>query len=252
MPIKQSSPLDFLRNKNPNNPINRIRKIRSILQSRLNRNIEAGDLGEIADTADVIGDIAMIAQEYPSVNMIDWTTDHTAIMVARALGYYLGDGSYSGLELDAIAMDGGAIADLVLAAFSDTDDIDVDPARAAIHIRSDGSIVVTQGHFVVNGLMNFDNGSAAIAGGVITATRSFMTIDTQGGAATDDLDTINGGVEGDLLILSTTVSTRDVTVKDLTGNIQCAGDFIMNTAADTITLIKSGGNWREVSRSSNA
>ena len=36
-----------------------------------------------------------------------------------------------------------------------------------------------------------------IAGGIITRTRSNHTVDTQADAATDDLDTISGGVEGD-------------------------------------------------------
>ena len=40
-----------------------------------------------------------------------------------------------------------------------------------------------------------------IAAGVITRTRSNHTVDTQGDDATDDLDTINGGVEGDILLL---------------------------------------------------
>ena len=48
-------------------------------------------------------------------------------------------------------------------------------------------------------------------------------MDTQGGAATDDLDTINGGSDGDLLILSTLDNARDVVVKHNTGNILLSG-----------------------------
>lgn len=192
-----------------------------------------------------------VAGTYPDTSIHQWLTDDTGERIARLLGYYLSDGTYSGLEIDVIAK-AGSTGDLVLACFTETDNIDVDPARAAIHLRSDGTIVVTQGRFVVNGLMNLDNSTATIASGVITATRSFMTIDTQGGAATDDLDTINGGSEGDILVLISTNNARDITVKDFTGNIQLNGDFLMDTTGDTLTLIKSSTNWKELSRSNNA
>ena len=90
-----------------------------------------------------------------------------------------------------------------------------------------------------------------IAAGVITVTKSYHQVDTEGGAGTDDLDTINGGVTGDMLILRSTAGGRDVTVKDSTGNLLLEGDFTLSTTSDTITLFFDG-SWRELSRSNNA
>lgn len=69
-----------------------------------------------------------------------------------------------------------------------------------------------------------------ISGGAITASRNVHTVDTEGGASSDDLDTINGAATGFWLILRTTASARDIVVKHGTGNITCAGaaDFTLS------------------------
>jgi len=103
------------------------------------------------------------------------------------------------------------------------------------------------------GKLNVPNaGELTISAGIVTATGGRHTIDTEGDAATDDLDTINGGTDGDILILNNADSTRDVTYKDATGNLHLSGDFIANGISDTITLINySGTDWFELSRSLN-
>lgn len=99
--------------------------------------------------------------------------------------------------------------------------------------------------------------SQTIATGVITIDQSsYVRVDTEGGAATDDLDTINGAlVDGQMLVLETANSSHDVTVKDDTGNIQLAGsvDFAMTTGRDKLTLIWNArsSKWQEISRSTN-
>ena len=92
-----------------------------------------------------------------------------------------------------------------------------------------------------------------IAAGAITVTNSFHKIDTEGGAATDDLTTINGGVNGMLLILAGNSNLRDVTLKDASVNLHLAGDFTMANANYKITLIFDDAtiSWHEVSRSAN-
>jgi hypothetical protein len=69
-----------------------------------------------------------------------------------------------------------------------------------------------------------------ISGGAITVSRNVHTVDTEGAAASDDLDTINGTATGFWLILRTTASARDIVVKHGTGNITCAGaaDFTLS------------------------
>ena len=73
-----------------------------------------------------------------------------------------------------------------------------------------------------------------IASGVITVTNSVHLVDTEAAGATDDLDTINGGSEQQILILGPVSGARDVVVKSGTGNIGCAGgvDFTMNQLGD--------------------
>lgn len=94
-----------------------------------------------------------------------------------------------------------------------------------------------------------------IASGIVTATRTRHRIDTESDAASDDLDTINGGTDGDLLILQGANAARVVTVKDAVDNIQLAGsDFDLNHPLDTLTLMYDGTNsmWVEISRASNS
>jgi hypothetical protein len=76
-----------------------------------------------------------------------------------------------------------------------------------------------------------------IASGVITVTRGYHTVATEGGASSDDLVTINGGVDGMTLVLRAVDAADTVVVKDGTGNIQGPGDVSLDNAQDTITLI---------------
>jgi hypothetical protein len=98
--------------------------------------------------------------------------------------------------------------------------------------------------------------SLTIASGVITVPNSSVgvcIIDTEGGAATDDLDTINGGFTGQVTVLTPASSARDVTVKDNTGNLRLNGDFVFASIQDTLTLMckENGSLWFELSRSNN-
>ena len=58
-----------------------------------------------------------------------------------------------------------------------------------------------------------------ISNGAITVTQTYHSVDTEGGAPTDDLDTINGGDVGDILILRGVSGARDVTIRHGVGNI---------------------------------
>ena len=94
-----------------------------------------------------------------------------------------------------------------------------------------------------------------IASGAITVTRHFHRVDTEGAAAADDLDTINGGVAGMLLVLQCQANARVVTVRDNAGNIQLAGsaNCVLNNVYDKLMLIYTPGNrWEEISRADNA
>lgn len=99
-----------------------------------------------------------------------------------------------------------------------------------------------------------DPTTLTIASGAVTVSQSYHEIDTEGGAATDDLDTINDPAsltDVAILVLRATSSSRTVVLKDGTGNLRLAGDFSLDHNRDTITLIGTGGIWYEVSRSDN-
>ena len=89
-----------------------------------------------------------------------------------------------------------------------------------------------------------------IASGVITAHLDYHTVDTEADAATDDLDTINGGHDGDILTLRAINGARDVVCTEA-GNMELAGSFTLNNVEDTLTLRHMAGVWYELSRSDN-
>ena len=93
-----------------------------------------------------------------------------------------------------------------------------------------------------------------IASGVITVTASSHFVDTESDAASDDLDTINGGTAGKTLILRASNSARTVVCKDAGGNLSLAGDFSLDHVDDRLVLIydDNDSQWLELSRTSNA
>ena len=84
-----------------------------------------------------------------------------------------------------------------------------------------------------------------IATGAVTTTQTIHSLDTEADAATDDLDTINGGVEGDVLIINAANSARTVVVKHGTGNIICPGavDLSLDEFRHRLTLDRGTSDW---------
>lgn len=76
-----------------------------------------------------------------------------------------------------------------------------------------------------------------IAAGVVTKTKAYHTIDTAADAAEDDLDTINGGVDGDIIFIGAEHTDRTVIIKDGTGNIHCGGDIFLDDTHKVIGLM---------------
>lgn len=96
-----------------------------------------------------------------------------------------------------------------------------------------------------------------ILGGVIVLPKNcngYVRVETQGGAASDDLDEIQGGVIGKIIVLEAYDSTHTVVVKNAVTNLTLAGsDFSLDDARDKIMLIKNRvADWDEISRSNNA
>lgn len=93
-----------------------------------------------------------------------------------------------------------------------------------------------------------------IASDAITVANSYHRIDTEAAAATDNLATINGGTNFQIVMLQTTSSSRDVTVVHGAGNIYLNGlaDFVLDNSRDVLVLVKTGAEWNEVCRSNNS
>lgn len=90
-----------------------------------------------------------------------------------------------------------------------------------------------------------------IASGAVTCTGSYHTVDTESDGASDDLDTISGGVAGQILVIQANNAARTVVVKDGTGNIKCGGDRTLDNSEDTMVLISDGTSWYELAFAGN-
>ncbi|MPZ57626.1 MAG: hypothetical protein GEU91_14225 [Rhizobiales bacterium] len=132
---------------------------------------------------------------------------------------------------------------------SDDFELKVSPDGAAFHqsfvINADNGNVGFAKPFGTHGGPQF----AQIASGAVTVTKGYAVVSCETGSA-DDLATINGAFDGALLALSGTAG-ETITVKDGTGNLKLAGDCVLDNFDDTLTLIKRGTDWLELSRSNN-
>lgn len=116
-----------------------------------------------------------------------------------------------------------------------------------------GGNVTTTGKVSIGTFLNLGAATElTIADDAITVTRSYHSVDTAADGATDDLATINGGTEGDVVVLRANNSGRSVVLKNGVGNILCGADFTLDNVADTVTLMFDGANWLLISSSSNA
>jgi hypothetical protein len=128
-----------------------------------------------------------------------------------------------------------------------------------LSIASTGLATFSAGVTVSGGILSLSSATAGslpsltISSDAITITSSAHQVDVESGTA-DDLKTINGGALGSVVILRTVGAGETITVKDQAtgGNLLLAGDFSMASNHDTITLLKTGTYWQEISRSDNA
>lgn len=106
----------------------------------------------------------------------------------------------------------------------------------------------------VGDLLNFGKlnlglvGQLSVAAGAITITGSYHSAFS---ASNTNLTTINGGLEGDVLVLRAASGSGDISVRDNTGNLKLAGNFSLSDATDTMVLLCEGATWIELCRSNN-
>ena len=109
-------------------------------------------------------------------------------------------------------------------------------------------------NMALNKLIHRSGGELTISEGAITVFNSMHNVDTESNAASDDLETINGGSENMRLVLKANTTGRSVVLKDGVGNLQINGDFTMSNQSDFIELIYNTDRapfWYELSRSNN-
>lgn len=130
--------------------------------------------------------------------------------------------------------------------------ITTDVSGGGIYATKD---IVSASRIIPEGFINFGTAETVYINSIassIQVNQTYTAVDFSAGT-THDLRTIVGGKVGDILILRSVSSARDVVVKDSTGNIYLAGDCTLDSPADTLTLLfYQTGYWTELSRSNNA
>lgn len=154
-------------------------------------------------------------------------------------------------QIDDNDVEGGAIG-VVTAGSTALSSIRRNRITSAAPISRSGSdaLLIFEDNLTTNA-MGFTIRELTISAGVITAWADWHWVDTEGDAATDDLDTINGGFEGRIIRLRAANSGRTVVLKDGTGNLRLGGDRALDNAEDCITLQFSGGVWVETAFANN-
>jgi hypothetical protein len=151
-------------------------------------------------------------------------------------------------DIDSFAVKTDNVTDVMAADVNDLQDaveaieteLGSDPAGTAADVK-------TRLAQSLDGLGNLDFkaiGALTISGGSVTPTQNWHVVDTEGSAASDDLDTIaaTNVTDGFVLFLRQANDARDVTIKHDTGNIKCPGgvDIALADTTQVVMLIYDG------------
>jgi hypothetical protein len=148
---------------------------------------------------------------------------------------------------------GAKISDLTSksASMSDADEFII--ANGGNNYKIDGSEI--RAGIAEQVTQTIDAAGAIIVGS--TAPFVEITLDTFGGGAADDLDTITTSATGfQQIIIQSTVNARVPTIRDSAaggGNVNTAGsaNFALTTKRDKIVLQYRAAQWDEIARSTN-
>jgi len=129
-------------------------------------------------------------------------------------------------------------------------------AEDALDIRFANSSklrITKDGQIEQNAIVGRTGDVLTISSGAIQISQAFHKVKTANNRSTDDLYTINGGIEGQQLLLAPYARDQHIAVRDRAGNIRLANrrDFVMTDGFDRMLLVFDGRFWIEVSRSSN-
>lgn len=123
-------------------------------------------------------------------------------------------------------------------------------------VSPDGSIFHTgmtidkdAGFVTFNKLLGSEPSFPTIAAGVMTVTTSYVVPAPEGGIS-DTVDTISGGFEGAMLVITGT-SGVTLTFADGTGNLKLGGTRVLDQFEDSLLLIQRGTDWIELAYANN-
>ena len=104
--------------------------------------------------------------------------------------------------------------------------------------------IVLDSSTTIDKKINLSSSVLTISSGEITITTSYHTVTPESGP-NDDLDTINGGVEGDILYLRC-AANKEITLKSGTGNLNLIENHLLSGGSSS-QLFFDGTNWSEIS-----
>ena len=107
------------------------------------------------------------------------------------------------------------------------------------------NVNIDSGNIIANQLSVGAPVAVTLSGGILAKTTSFHTMSSEVAANPDQLDSITGGVAGDILFLQDGANDEDITIKDTGGNIRCGGGDITLLNTDSMAVfIFSGIVWK--------
>lgn len=113
---------------------------------------------------------------------------------------------------------------------------------------------VISGSASLVGTVSLSATTVTISSDSLTApTATLLLVDTEAGAASDNLATISAGAQQQLLIIRPANDAHTVVIKNGTGNIICGADVTLDNQYDTITLIYdlTAAKWLMISKADN-
>lgn len=196
--------------------------------------------------------------DYLAIGGHDGTTASLNVVGGTTLALQIAGTAAVNVTADGITLTGGT--DLIFSGTTGQNEVQLTDNLAdalSVKIASGADLVVyttTDNAEAVGVKTRLSIGAGSeltIASGAVTCTGSFHTIDTEADGASDDLDTISGGVAGQILVIQANNASRTVVVKDGTGNIKCGGDRTLDNSEDTMLLISDGTSWYELAFAGN-
>lgn len=113
-------------------------------------------------------------------------------------------------------------------------------------VQVDGQVKqLPDGDFVNLGKLNIGLADTIAANNTITVSNSHIVLYNFG--STQNVDTINGGNDGDIIVIRLATGSSNVRVRKGNGNIYGGSNRVLRKNTDILTLVGNGSAWAELS-----